>query len=352
MAASASSPDEPAAYPFKVKSGPTYTEPRFGIVIPYFQRQAGLLHRALSSIYAQEYRPVQVVVVDDGSPRPAAEEITATLRNALAGLTVIRQANQGISAARNAALDALGEEVSAIAFLDSDDYWDPAHLRNAAVALSRGADFYVANLRVEGTTTDWFHQKAPHHDLLHNPCPVPGAPGIMQWTGNAAGLLAGKGMVMTPGVVFRRALMPQVRFPRTLRVAGEDYWVWWALLARSSAIMYCLEPTVTCGTGGVGTYQHASFDSVIGLLRDADEVRWRRHVLDNYPLSPDERRLLHERLGEHREAALVSALNLLRRRRQNTLKEIMHLWRDDPVCAAAWCLALPKLLYTRLRRGP
>ena len=145
--------------------------------------------------------------------------------------------------------------------------------------------------------------------------------------------------------------MPEVRFPHTLRVAGEDYWVLWALLARASTTMYCLEATVTYGTGGVGTYQHTSFDSITGLLRDADEVRWRRHVLDNYPLTPRERRLLHERLGEHREAALLSALNLLRRRQEDTLKEIIYLLRDDPACAASWCLALPKLLYARLRRG-
>jgi len=325
--------------------------PRIGVVIPYFQRQAGLLHRALSSICAQEYRPVQVVVVDDGSPRAADEEITATLRNALPGLTLIRQANQGVAAARNTALDALGEEVTAIAFLDSDDYWDPAHLRNAAVALSRGADFYFANLRIEGTTTDWFRKRAPH-ELLNNLRPVPEAPGIMQWASSVAGLLVGKGMVVTSGVVFRRALMPQVRFPRTLRgVAGEDVLVWWALLARSSAIMYSPEPTVTYGTGGVGIWQHASFGSVEGFVRIADEVRWKRQVLNDYPFSQGERRLLQERLAEHREDALVSAVHLLRRRQQNTLREIMYLWRDDPVCAAAWCVALPKLLYSQLRRA-
>jgi len=317
-------------------------------VIPYFQRQAGLLHRALSSICAQEYRPSQVVVVDDGSPHAASEEITAPLRNAVRGLTVIRQANQGVAAARNAALDALGEEVTAIAFLDSDDYWEPAHLRNAAVALSRGADFYFANLRTEGTTTDRFR----HHDLPDEARPVPEAPGILQWTGSAVELLVVNGMVMTSAVVFRRALMPEVRFPRTLRGAGgEDYWVWWALLACSSVIMYCPEPTVTYGTGGVGIWQHASFGSVRFLMVLTDRIRTMRHVLKNHPLSPDERRFLQDRLAELREGALVSAAHVLRRRQENSLQEVMYLWRDDPGCAAAWCLALPKLLYAQLHRA-
>jgi len=349
MAASAS-PHEAAPHPLKDKSGPTYAELlRFGVVIPYFQRQTGLLHRALSSICAQEYPPVQVVVVDDGSPRAAAEEITATLRSALPGLTVIRQANQGVAAARNTALDALGEEVSAVAFLDSDDYWDPAHLRNAVVALSRGADFFFANLCVEGTTTDWFRNLA-RRDLLDNPSQAPEAPGIMQWAGSVAGLMVVKCPIMTSAVVFRRALMPQVRFPRTLRGAAcEDQWVWWELLLRSSAVMYSPEPTVTYGAGGVGLYQHASFGSLRFLVGHADWIRYMCHVLNEYPLSPGERRFLQNRLGEHREAALFSALHLLRRRQKNTLEEIMYLWRDDPVCAASWCVALPKILYTKLR---
>jgi len=153
-------------------------------------------------------------------------------------------------------------------------------------------------------------------------------------------------------VVFRRALMPEVRFPRTLRgAAGEDLLVWWALLVRSSAIMYRPEPTVTRGTGGVGIFQHASQDSVRGFVRVTDTLRWRLHVLKNYPLSPSERRFLEEQVAEHREDALFSALHLLRRRQEDALKETMYLLRDDPVCAATWCFALPRILYTKLRRA-
>jgi len=326
--------------------------PRIGVVIPYFQRQAGLLHRALNSICAQEYRPVQVVVVDDGSPRAAAEEITTALRIAVPGLTVTRQVNQGAAAARNTGLDALGDEVTAIAFLDSDDYWESAHLRNAAAALSRGADFFFANFRFQGTTTDLFREQE-RRDLLDHPRQVSEAPGIMQWTGSVARLMVPRCSVHTSGVVFRRAIMPQVRFPRALRgaVGAEDHWVWWALLARSSAIMYCPEPTFIYAADGVGFWQRLAWDSVRYLALCADAIRQQRHVLNNYPLSPDERRLLLERIVMFREEALVSAVHLLRRRRKNTVKEVMYLLRDDPLCVASWCVALPKLLYTNLRRA-
>jgi len=326
--------------------------PRIGVVIPYFQRQTGLLHRALSSIRVQEYAPIQVVVVDDGSPRAATEEITATLRKAVPGLTVVRQVNQGAAAARNTALDAMREEVTAIAFLDSDDYWEPAHLRNAAVALSQGADFFFANFRFEGTTMDQFRRQE-RRDLLDHPRPVPEAPGIMHWAGSVPGLMLPKCSVQTSGVVFRRAIMPQVRFPRTLRgpAGAEDHWVWWALLVRSSAVMYCPEPTLTYGTGGMGFWQHSASASVRFLVLRADEIRKQRHVLKNYPMSSGERRLLLETIAMRREEALVSALALLRRRQKHALKEIVYLLRDDPLCAASWCVTLPKLLYRRVRRA-
>jgi succinoglycan biosynthesis protein ExoW len=325
--------------------------PRIGVVIPYFQREPGLLHRALSSVSAQEYRPVQVVVVDDGSPRAAAEEITPTLRSALPGLTVIRQDNKGVAAARNAALDAMTEEVSAIAFLDSDDYWHPAHLRHAAVALSRDADFFFSNLRIEGTTTDRFRQQG-RRDLLDNRRTAPAAPGIMVWAGTVSALLAVNCPVWSSAVAFRRAVMPQVRFPVTLRTAGEDHIAWWELLVRSSVIMYCTEPTATYGTGGVGIWQHAEFGSVRHLVRLGDEIRMRRYVLNNYPVSAAARRIVQRTIAEHRDSALASALHLLRRRRENAFKETLYMLWDDPMWVASWCVTLPKLLYKRIRGAP
>jgi succinoglycan biosynthesis protein ExoW len=326
--------------------------PRIGVVIPHFQRTRGLLHRALSSIAVQEYRPVQVVVVDDGSPLAAVDEITTELRSDLPGLTVIRQENKGAAAARNAALDAMTDEVSAIAFLDSDDYWQTSHLRNAAVALARGADFFFANLRIEGTTTDMF-RKQVRRDLLDDPRPVPAAPGITLWAGSVSALLAVNCPVVTSGVTFRRAVMPQVRFPVTLRgpAGGEDDLVWWAVLVRSSVIMYCTEPTVTYGTGGVGFFQHSAFGSVRHLVRLADGIRMRRYVLDNYPVSADDRRLVQGRIAALRQEALGSALHVLRRRRENAFKEILYLLRDDPMCVVTWCVVLPKLLYRKTHRA-
>ncbi|HEX4753915.1 MAG TPA: glycosyltransferase [Solirubrobacterales bacterium] len=94
------------------------------VLIPAFNR-ADLLPRAIESVFAQTgAKPVQILVVDDGS-----EDDTAAVAERL-GVEVIRHhRNRGLPAARNTGMEAaLGEWV---ALLDSDDEWMPNHLGNA-----------------------------------------------------------------------------------------------------------------------------------------------------------------------------------------------------------------------------
>ena len=46
------------------------------VLIPYFQRQPGILANTVRSVLAQQgFDDYQVIVVDDGSPVPAADEL-------------------------------------------------------------------------------------------------------------------------------------------------------------------------------------------------------------------------------------------------------------------------------------
>src|SRR5580704_17487389 len=98
------------------------------VVIPYYQRTPGILRRALSSIFRKELPPnvrVDVHLIDDGSPVSARSEIEGLDIALPFQLRLTEQPNSGVAIARNKALGLLTDEVTFIAFLDSDDTWQP-----------------------------------------------------------------------------------------------------------------------------------------------------------------------------------------------------------------------------------
>ncbi len=107
--------------------------PLFSVIIPTYQR-AHLIARALDSVFAQELDDQEVIVVDDGS----TDNTDAVLRRYEPRIRLIRQANKGPGAARNAgARVATGKY---IAFLDSDDLWFPWTLASYARIIADHAE--------------------------------------------------------------------------------------------------------------------------------------------------------------------------------------------------------------------
>jgi glycosyltransferase involved in cell wall biosynthesis len=98
--------------------------PTITAILPVFNGRP-FLRSAVQSVIDQTLRPVELIVVDDGSTDGSLEEIEP-LTDVPFPIRVLRQANKGQSAARNlAAKQAEGEY---LAFLDQDDRWDPRHL--------------------------------------------------------------------------------------------------------------------------------------------------------------------------------------------------------------------------------
>src|SRR5271165_4006676 len=123
---------------------------RLAVIIPFFQRESGILARAIESIGQQQIPDgwlVEVIVVDDGSPCPADGEVGNLALDGPLRLRVIRQENGGVAAARNRALDEVGKDVAVIAFLDSDDTWPATHLGRMIGALTAGFDFCFTDSR-------------------------------------------------------------------------------------------------------------------------------------------------------------------------------------------------------------
>lgn len=116
------------------------------VIIPTYNR-AALLPKAIESVLNQSYAPFELIVVDDGS-----EDDTETL---VAGygraVRYIRQPNRGPAAARNQGIRAASHEL--LAFLDSDDWFDPAKLEVQVAAMQA-----CPGIGVSHTDELWFRR--------------------------------------------------------------------------------------------------------------------------------------------------------------------------------------------------
>lgn len=102
------------------------------IIIPAFNRER-YLAQTIESVLSQTYRPIETIVVDDGSTDKTAEVAEGFSDK----VRCFYQPNSGCGAARNAGV--LKARGSFLAFLDSDDLWMEDKLsRQMAVLQSEG----------------------------------------------------------------------------------------------------------------------------------------------------------------------------------------------------------------------
>lgn len=108
---------------------------KFSVIIPLYNK-APYIRKALESVLAQTYTDYELIIVDDGSTDGSAEIAEAFLQDpafrliALSPNRLIRQANSGVSAARNNGFSVSSAEY--LAFLDADDWWEPTYLERMA----------------------------------------------------------------------------------------------------------------------------------------------------------------------------------------------------------------------------
>lgn len=109
------------------------------VCIPTFNEPYELLNRAIGSALSQTVKPVQVLVIDDGS------EVPVVIEHDL--VRVVRITNRGLPAARNTALMLTTTE----AFLpcDADDWLDPQYIEKTLPRLT-GVDVVLAGLQEQG----------------------------------------------------------------------------------------------------------------------------------------------------------------------------------------------------------
>ena len=95
--------------------------PKLNVIIPLYNAEK-YIERCLLSIVNQTYENISVIVIDDGSTDRSAD-IVEKIAKGNKKVQLLRQANSGVSKARNTGLSIVdsGEYVT---FIDSDDYMD------------------------------------------------------------------------------------------------------------------------------------------------------------------------------------------------------------------------------------
>ena len=98
---------------------------KISVIVPVYKVEA-YLERCVHSLCRQTYTNLEIILVDDGSPDRSGQmcDMLALQDNRI---RVIHKKNGGLSDARNAGIEqATGDY---IAFVDSDDWYDPGMLR-------------------------------------------------------------------------------------------------------------------------------------------------------------------------------------------------------------------------------
>lgn len=152
-----------------VQTGSVVVPDLVSTVIAVFNRPE-LLKRAVESVLAQTYRPIEIIIVDDGSTDETPQAIQ-TLSRAHPGLVIgLTQVNQGPGRARQFGIEhARGEFVQ---FLDSDDRYLPekTSLQVAALRADPAADIAYAkaySVSAGGERTpDSHHRTHEQHESL------------------------------------------------------------------------------------------------------------------------------------------------------------------------------------------
>ncbi|HEY9146178.1 MAG TPA: glycosyltransferase family A protein [Thiobacillus sp.] len=112
---------------------PSTQKPRISVVMPLYNKQ-DYVEASLRSVLAQGAWLHDLIVVDDGSTDGGAEVVARLMRDD-PRIKLLRQANAGVSAARNRGI--LACEADYVAFLDADDLYLPGFLQEIANLIQR-----------------------------------------------------------------------------------------------------------------------------------------------------------------------------------------------------------------------
>lgn len=319
------------------------------VIIPYYQKNPGVLSRALASIAGQlpSKLPLYVIIVDDASPAPAGPEIlnAGTLPFQY---QIISQSNGGPGAARNTALNNLPHSTRYVAFLDSDDEWSHDHLARAIATLEAGYDFYFADHYQLGQTITAFEragriQPDKHPQLAGLPS------GLHAYQGDMFDQIMRGNVIGTSTVVYNFERFQDKRFRIEFANAGEDYLFWMELVTSGVKIAFSSQPEARYGKG-VNIYSAAGWGSDQHLLRIHNELKYRKTTRRLFKITAIQKNYIDSCVRDLRIAFARDLLHRAAHFKKIPLKLLAAQFRIDPLTYFVLLLTIPRLLLEKRQR--
>jgi len=190
------------------------TMPLVSAIIPTYNRVQSLI-RAVASVVAQSWLNLEIIVVDDGSTDNSAELLHNQFGSRIRILQLPR--NRGVSYARNRGIEL--SRGSFIAFLDSDDLWQPLKTERQFAFMQAQADILISQ-----TDEIWIRNGKRVNPCKHHQKP----------SGSIFSECLPLCVVSPSAVMMRRRFFAQIGlFDETLP-ACEDYDLWLRTACRYS----------------------------------------------------------------------------------------------------------------------
>lgn len=229
------------------------------VVIPLYNKEQEI-ERALRSVIEQSLRPHEIIVVDDGSTDSSAmivERIIA--EHPQNNIRLIRQDNQGVSAARNRGISLATTDY--VALLDGDDYWLSGYIAEVSRLMT-----YYPDCTLYSTAFDIINNNTRHRAY------TPDTEGIVD---PAAEALKGRFTAIPSTATVRRTALEEIGgFPEGMRI-GEDQWVWVRLQQQGGT--FCFSPMSlvryarTASNRSASIYRKEQSSHTIAELYDATQ---------------------------------------------------------------------------------
>lgn len=291
----------------------------------------------LASLRAQTLTDFEAIVVDDGS----TDDSLAAARAATRGdgrFRWLHQANRGLSAARNAGLDAARGRF--IAFLDSDDRLAPGYLARLLGALETGGGDWIA-CAIRFVYPDG---GSSLHSAIHGaPDLPPRPPGMAQRHDLADWCETIRHFPSAWNKLYRRELIGDLRFDEGTYY--EDHAFFWRLACRSDHLLYLPEPLYWHLRGRPGQITRDAGERVFEQYRVLDTLGG---ILGSAPAGRRNGTLALARLATRLIAERAEVLRDADRRRRFAAagrdwlaRHGLGWTRDwDPTLARGWDLAM------------